>query len=267
MLRVLPLVTISRLSACKLAASSCPLSPLAFPHHHFPHPIRTMASTASATSSTTAHQEPDPVAQILDFWFDPAYDFMRWFAPSTDLDSSIHDSFGPLITTARETTDLDAWTATPRGTLALLILLDQFPRNVHRGSPLAHASDAKALDVATKAVVKGFDRKVPLMYQPFFYLPFVHGEALLAQVAGKALYEGLVRRCGSGGGGEGHGGHGTGGWDLEQTTEFANKGCGFAQGHAEIVERFGRFPSRNKALGRENTKEEGEFLRDNPKGF
>ena len=159
--------------------------------------------------------------------------------------------FGDLVHQARTPT-LDHWSDNPNGTLALLLLLDQFPRNIFRGTPDSFSSDAKALDVAVKGIAKGYDRAVQPMQQAFFLLPLMHSEQLLAQIAGIAGYEGMLQRCG--------------GVD-ERAKAFAEIGLGMATRHKDAIARFGRFPSRNEILGRVSTTEEIEFLREHPGGF
>jgi uncharacterized protein (DUF924 family) len=190
---------------------------------------------------------------INDFWFPPNTDLLsHWFAPNPVLDASIKSTFEPFMTSAAQNlSPLDTWTATPNGTLALLLLLDQFPRNVYRNSPRAYASDAKAASVAVTAIAAGQDREVSLLKQPFFYLPLMHDESLLAQVAALGLFEALVTRCGEG--------------SLER--EYAEKGLESTRKHLRVIERFGRFPSRNAVLGRESTGEERGFLEENRGGF
>lgn len=190
------------------------------------------------------------VETILTFWFDERYEVLRWFRPSSDVDDQIRSTFGDLVTKARST-DFDHWTEKPQSTLAMLILLDQFPRNIFRGSPESYSSDAKAFDVSTKAIAKGFDREVPKMQQAFFYLPLMHNEAIVSQIAAKSLYEGLSGRC----------------EPESKAKQFAATSVGFAQRHLEIIMAFGRFPSRNEVLGRRSTSQEVEFLKEFPTGF
>ena len=197
--------------------------------------------------------QPSPeVDRILDFWFDPSYPITRWFIKDDALDTQIKTQFGDLIAAAR-TPVLDAWQSHPRSTLALLILLDQWSRNVYRGTPHAFSGDSKALDVATRAIAKDFEKssEITLMQQAFFYLPLMHTETLLGQIAGKALYEGYARRC-----------------EVdEKARAFAEAGVGMARTHMDVIVRFGRYPGRNEAMGRESTEAEREFLREHPKGM
>ena len=204
-----------------------------------------MASRSINSVAETAH------STILKFWFEHPEPISRWFTPSEAFDDEISTKFSEFVKEARDTAKLDDWTQNPDSTLALLLLLDQFPRNIFRGSPESYQSDSKALKVATEAIAQDFDRQVDLLGQPFFYLPFMHNETLVGQVAGRALYENCVRRCGN----------------ESDAKKFAQNGAVWGQQHLEVIARFGRFPSRNIALQRESTKEEIEFLKENPQGF
>lgn len=173
------------------------------------------------------------------------------FTSLGSFDAEIQEKFGSLMLQAR-TAQLDPWVDKPTSSLALLILLDQFPRNVWRNTPDAFSSDAKALEIASNSIVKGFDREVTPWQQLFFYLPFMHSETLVSQVAGISLLEGAIKRL--------HDSESAEGKCLSMGLESARK-------HAVPVYRFGRFPSRNLALGRETTKEEADFLKEFPSGF
>ena len=199
------------------------------------------------SSAATADPEID---RVLAFWFDDRYPTTRWFFQSDDLDNQIRTDFGTLVKKAR-TAELDGWTEKPQGALALVILLDQFCRNLHRRSPESYSADSKALDISIKALAKGFDRELPLTQQSFFYTPFMHNESMIGQIASKALYEGLVSRCGD---------------DVKAKT-FAGSSIHFSQKHMDVISRFGRFPARNEALGRKSTPEEIAYLKENPTGF
>lgn len=190
------------------------------------------------------------ISRILDFWFKPDQDVKLWFVLSPDFDDQIKQNFGNLVEQACGSS-LDHWsTDSPTGALALLILLDQFPRNIYRGHPNSYASDSKAVDIAIKAIARADDRKVEGMQPSFFYLPLMHDERLVSQIACVSLYEGLVGRCEEG-----------------KVMEFANTGLEMAKKHRDVIARFGRFPSRNGVLGRESTVEEKDFLERNPGGF
>ena len=176
---------------------------------------------------------------VLDFWFGaketPDYGQFRdiWFRAATPaFDQEIRDRFlGVHEAAARG--ELDRAMDTAEGVLALLILLDQFPRNMFRGQPRAFATDAKARAVAEHAIARGFDQQVPLACRTFFYLPFEHSEDMADQKRGVALFRAL---------GEARG--------IEAALE-----------HLEVIARFGRFPHRNAVLGRASTPEEIEYLK------
>lgn len=130
--------------------------------------------------------------------------------------------------------DLDGWAETPHGSLALIILLDQFTRNVYREDPRSFAADAKAVAIATSAVDKGFDKAFPMDGRAFFYLPFEHAEDMELQQKSVDLF----RR-------------------LNDDSYYM-----YALAHMDVIRRFGRFPHRNKILWRETTPEEQAYLDD-----
>lgn len=175
----------------------------------------------------TSH--PLPTArEVVDFWRDagPA----RWFAKNDDFDTA----FIALCAGAHQAAargELDAWRHDAEGALALLILLDQFPRNAWRNNPHMLATDAQALVVAKRAVAAGFDRQVEAALRPFFYLPFMHSELPADQERSVELNAA-----------------------LDANTQR------FARLHQDIVLRFGRFPHRNRLLGRASTAQEQAFL-------
>lgn len=193
---------------------------------------------------------------IVDFWFSGPAAWKRWFKRDSEFDAEIKSRFGSLIRDAR-TSKLDFWTAEPHSTLALIICLDQFPRNVFRGTPDAFSSDSKAREIAAMAITKGFDRKVPLIQQMFFYVPFEHGEDIISQVASLSLFEGLVRRVNE------EAASTTTSLDEEQVG-FLRFGLKTARDHCAVIQRFRRYPGRNEAMGRQSTAEETEFLKENP---
>jgi uncharacterized protein (DUF924 family) len=172
----------------------------------------------------TAH-----INDILGFWrgAGPA----KWFKKVIAFDEAIRLKFEPTHHRAARG-EYDAWAQSADGALALLILLDQFPRNLYRNSGHAFATDPKARSIARAAVERGFDRDVDPIFRNFFYLPFEHSEDIADQDYGLALVaEGGVED------------------DLK-----------WASLHRDIIARFNRFPHRNAALGRVTTPEEQEFL-------
>jgi uncharacterized protein (DUF924 family) len=159
----------------------------------------------------------------------------KWFKKADAFDDAIRLRFEPAHHAAARG-EHDDWATTTEGALALLLLLDQFPRNLYRGSAHAFATDPKALMIARAAVLAGHDRAVEANLQPFFYLPFEHSEDLADQDQGLALCTGLRDRAGD-----------------EDTLKWAGI-------HRDIIVRFGRFPHRNAALGRLTTPVERAFL-------
>ena len=155
----------------------------------------------------------------------------KWFKKAAAFDEAIRLKFEPTHHAAARG-EYDAWAASAEGALALLILLDQFPRNLYRGSAHQFATDGKARAIARTAIETGFDREVGVELRNFFYLPFEHSEDLADQEFSTAL-------CAEAG-------------DADNLK--------WAQIHRDIIARFGRFPHRNAALGRTTTAEEQAFL-------
>lgn len=181
------------------------------------------------------------IRAVNTFWFgeadDPAYGQARpqWFKKDPAFDAEIEKRFLKVIDTAAEG-HLDMMAESPEGAVALVLVLDQFPRNVFRGDARAFAHDQKALAVAKRAVARGFDAEVLPMMRPFLYLPFEHSERLEDQERAVALFEGLAEEAGD------------------------TAGLDWAHKHLAIIKRFGRFPHRNAVLGRPSTAEEEQFL-------
>ncbi|CAG0962928.1 hypothetical protein BURK1_00809 [Burkholderiales bacterium] len=183
--------------------------------------------------------DEDPLAgSILDFWFGPPPHAARdaWFRKDDAFDAEIRARYGDAIEAAIGGA-FEAWNATPRGALARIVLLDQFTRNAHRDTPGAFAGDPLALAVAGRAVDAGFDRRLDPVERWFVYLPFEHAEDAAAQERSVALFRSLARETGQ---------HGA--------LEWAEK-------HAAVIRRFGRYPHRNAILGRASTDDEIAFLR------
>ena len=180
-------------------------------------------------------------ADVLAFWFgregEPGYGEFRdqWFQKDEAFDREVTDRFGDLYELAAAG-ELDAWREEAEGCLALVIVLDQFPRNMFRGDARTHATDEKALAAAKDAIEHALDRELPAFQRMFLYMPFMHAEGVEDQRRSVELFEGLAAEAG--------------GPDVVE----------YAVGHREILERFGRFPHRNAILGRETTPEEAEFL-------
>jgi uncharacterized protein (DUF924 family) len=169
-------------------------------------------------------------AAVVDFWREAGH--ALWFAKNDDFDRRFRERFLTLHEAATRG-ELSGWLSTAEGALALMVLLDQFPRNAFRGTPRMYATDAMAREIAQAAIEAGYDRSVEPELQVFFYLPFGHSEDLTDQERAVALCARL---------GQPH--------------------LSFAEGHRNIVRRFGRFPHRNTILGRKTTEEEQRFLDD-----
>ncbi len=182
----------------------------------------------------------DPRAHdILAFWFsDKVVAEGLWFKGTPDFDREIADRFAADTVKAAEGV-YDDWLTDAQSALALVIALDQFPRNLYRGSARAFASDAKAQDAAATAVERGFDRQVPRDRRLFFYMPFQHAEDMALQARSVALIKAL---------------------NMPEIDYYADR-------HAELIRAFGRFPHRNALLGRESTPAEREYLARQPNEF
>ncbi len=180
---------------------------------------------------------------VIDYWFgapgDAEYGSHRemWFGGGPEIDAEITERFGALHVRAAAG-EFDHWRDEARACLALILLLDQFPRNMFRGEPRSFATDAEAIEIARHAVDQGYDRGLDLNIQQFYYMPFQHSEDLADQRRSVELF-----RAGA---------------DDERKEE----NIGYAVQHLEIIERFGRFPHRNEILGRESTPKEIKFLED-----
>ena len=176
---------------------------------------------------------------VLDFWLKDTPS-AKWFANDPALDAEIRARFENAWRLGCAG-GLDDWENEPNGVLASIILFDQFPRNMFRGTAEAFASDSLAREIAKRAIAEKRDLETPAAFRSFFYLPLTHAENLADQDACVQLTRERL--------GEDH-----------STYPYTLL-------HRTAIERFGRFPARNKALGRANTPEEQEFLNRNPRGF
>lgn len=186
---------------------------------------------------------------ILDFWLGDSIDgpeaaarqHKMWYRGGVTLDQEIRQRFDQQILAARSG-DLQNWEETAEGALALVILLDQFTRNIFRRSLDAYSGDKQALAITKRAIRKGYDKLLPVTGSIFLYHPLHHSEALTDQNQAVELLETLQRESPA----EWHD-------YLQRSIE------GFSR-HRDVIARFGRFPHRNRVLGRENTAEEDEYL-------
>lgn len=188
-------------------------------------------------------------ASILHFWFgdEPRRAATNpecarlWWSKQPAVDAAMRDRFGPWVERAGAGA-LDDWAATPEGRLALILLTDQFPRNIHRGTPASFALDPRARAWCQEGLATGaFDTLVPIQ-RLFAYLPLEHSESLYDQDRCVALMQGLRA-------------------EARASERAAYDGfVDYAERHREVIRRFGRFPHRNAVLGRESTAEEQAFL-------
>lgn len=187
---------------------------------------------------------PDRARRLVHFWFGPEGDPDReqhreiWFKSTDEFDAAIRQEFLADYEKAAGG-ELGSWEASAEGALALVMLLDQVPRNIFRDTPRAYATDPAARAVADRALDRGFDRLVPPIWRRFFYMPFHHSEDLADQRRSVALFGA-----------------------LPQHPDRAGALRRYGRPYIEVIERFGRFPHRNKILGRESTPAEIAFLAD-----
>ncbi|MGH7024302.1 MAG: DUF924 family protein [Caulobacteraceae bacterium] len=173
----------------------------------------------------------EPTA-VLDFWFRELAP-RHWFGGSAKLDARMRRRFAAWVDSALQG-EFDAWAETPRGRLALILLLDQFTRNIHRGQASAFAGDAKAQALVLEGLAAGMDKPLSLSERHFFYMPLVHAEDPKLQALSLKKFAAFLRE--------------------------AQSIVRHQEDHAALIERFGRFPARNAALGRVSTAEEEAFL-------
>ena len=182
-------------------------------------------------------------SDVLAFWFGAGgKSRAEWFRKDAAFDGEIRERFGALHAEA-SAGGLVAWEDEPRSALALVLVLDQFSRNLHRNDPRAFAQDARALRVAEKMLANGWHRELHPLERQFVYLPLEHAEDLARQDRSVALFKELQAMPG-----------------MEGIAQWAEK-------HRAVIRRFGRFPHRNAALGRTSTPEEAAFILTPGSGF
>ncbi len=189
------------------------------------------------------------IGRVLDFWFSgreldsPNIDARmdRWFGSDPEMDQEIREQFGDLVGRA-SAGELDHWAGTPEGRLALIILLDQFRRNIYRGSANAFNEDKRALRFCVEGIVEKIYKKLSPEQQIFFFMPLQHAESRKVQEKSVSIYRALASRV------------------SETLRETFLTTAQFAELHHDIIEQFGRFPHRNEVLGRANTPEEEQYL-------
>jgi len=190
--------------------------------------------------------DSEKIDDILMFWFGPLSNeglsapaqHGLWFKSSADTDQKCKALFGTSVEQAISGT-LDAWAESDRGLLALILLLDQFPRNIYRGTAAAFSGDTRALRLARQAIVENRHLSIPLIHRVFLYLPLEHSEDLAVQHQCVALFEEIAAATA-----------------LDQMADFRR----FAKAHRDVIALFGRFPHRNDILGRQSTAAELEHI-------
>jgi uncharacterized protein (DUF924 family) len=186
------------------------------------------------------------IEEIHQFWFacldeqgmSPAEQNALWFKSSQETDQLCRERFGSLVDTAING-GLQDWEASDRGLIALIILLDQFPRNIHRGTPRAFSGDARALALAQQSIALGRQQRLPAIHQVFLLLPLEHNEDIIVQKKCVNLFQELAAKTG-----------------LAAIQGYLR----YAVAHRDVISQFGRFPHRNIILGRESSPDELEYL-------
>jgi uncharacterized protein (DUF924 family) len=193
---------------------------------------------------------------VIEFWFGTAADDAAvarerknlWWSKDPALDAQIRDRYGALVEAAADSAHA-GWAETPRGRLALILLFDQFPRNMHRGTARAFAFDPLAQRLAVDGLESGADQALRPIERVFFYLPLEHAESLDLQERCVELFYRLAAAV------------------PDHLHELFRGYVQYAERHRDIIARFGRFPHRNAALGRASTPEETEFLKQPGSAF
>ncbi|MCZ6517133.1 MAG: DUF924 domain-containing protein [Gammaproteobacteria bacterium] len=191
----------------------------------------------------------DDIKQVLDFWFckcaqdTPQIDgrMSRWLDPDPEMDEEIKQTFGELIKQASKD-GLQDWEASAEGRLALILLLDQFSRRIHPGRTVVYRGDQRALKLCADGVESGLFRELSPEQRIFFFMPLQHAESLKIQQTSVRIYNSLVEKV------------------SETMKETFRTFAQFAELHHDIIAEFGRFPHRNKLLGRKNTVAEKTYL-------
>ncbi|MEO8542085.1 MAG: DUF924 family protein [Burkholderiaceae bacterium] len=209
---------------------------------------------------STDTTKPGPVptnadaASVLAYWLEDAVQLgwpsrnlsAVWFGGGSKLDQSIAVDFGSWVRQALDG-GLKSWEHQPLDRLALVILLDQFTRNVFRGQPQAFAGDPRAQSLVLDGIDRGWDRRLPLAGAVFFYMPLMHAENLAQQESCVRCFRALLAGA------------------APERQQGLQGNLKFAIQHRDIIARFGRFPYRNAALGRTSSPQEENFLRDGPR--
>ena len=165
-----------------------------------------------------------------------------WFFATAEDDATIKSKFSDYLIAASER-KLNSWLTSPCGTLSLIIILDQFPRSLFRGTANAFLYDEMALNIAKEGITSQYDQQLEPVERQFFYMPFQHSESAAVQNESIEVYQGLLSDC-----------------QGEQEIKLGKSALEFAEKHKRIIDQFGRYPHRNKALDRKSTAEETAYL-------
>lgn len=190
---------------------------------------------------------PPAARDVLDFWFDAARR-AYWFEKSDAFDAQIRGRFGTLHQRAVDG-ELDSWTLEPESWLALLIVLDQFSRNLYRDDAYAYVADAKVRSIVLPGLVRGDDQRLSALQRVFVYLPLEHAEDLTLQHRAVELFEQLCESV-----------------SADEQPMYLNF-LDYARRHRDVIARFGRFPHRNQVMGRVSTDAELAYLSQPSAGF
>ena len=208
-----------------------------FPRARHSYPPSKIFLSSMSTSTNNSRNENLHPNDVLSFWFEEL-SFQDWFKTDPELDKTMTDKFGGLLKKA-SACELGAWRATAEGSLAEIIVLDQFSRNIFRGDPKAFSQDSLALALSQEAIAKTFDKELDSTKLAFLYMPFMHSES-------KVIHERAM--------------------DLFQAPGLEFQ-LGFEKKHKVIIDRFGRYPHRNEVLCRDSTPEEIAFLKEPDSSF
>lgn len=211
---------------------------------------------SDAVEPTITDDDIVRIDAILSFWFAekelgaPQIDGRMdvWFGDDPEFDRQIVEQFAEDVEAA-SSGRLDHWARQPQGRLALILLLDQFRRNIYRNTPQAFEMDRAALKLCVEGAMEKKDRGLPPIHRAFFYMPLQHAESRKVQKKSREIYQRLAEAVSP---------------TYRETFETISQ---FADLHADIVEQFGRFPHRNKLLGRANTPQEEEYLAGDAPSF
>lgn len=202
--------------------------------------------------------ETKEINRILDFWFGdlkeneiPSDEYRKkWWIKDSENDMQIKNQFGNSLELAKRGA-LDGWEKNPNGSLALIILLDQFSRNIFRNNKKAFSQDEKALQISLTGIEKGYDREFHPVKRVFYYMPFIHSELMEIQEISIECFSNLANEF----------------TKPESIARTVTDSLEYALKHYEIVKRFGRYPHRNAIMERESTFEEIEFLNEPESSF